>query len=235
MKHILLYSIILLTGLGGFTAHAQVGINTIKPTAALDVNGNVRIRNLDPSMDNFLNNGGALFIMGVDKDGNIVPIEIGPNIKLQDNKLVVDLPADEPIELPDNQILSELYTSPSEPLINDMDLGIVILPGDPRGKRPVIRLSNGANQETVEITGFKSAADGAIAHLYPTSGDLKLKTNSSKSQPDNRIAAYGDIELRRFEMVQLMYDGQINRWVVMSSQDKPGDTNNGGNDDDDDD
>ncbi|WP_194851182.1 hypothetical protein [Nonlabens antarcticus] len=203
----------------GLISTAQIGVNTNKPTANLDVNGTLRIRSLEKTVDGFQASGTVLYIMGVDEKGNVIPIEISENIVLEGNKLKVQLPEVETAvtELPNGGNLSDNYSGGKDGLINDLDLGIVILPGDPRGRRPVIRLSNGDSNRSVEITGFKASFDGAQAWLYPTSGNIKLKKKSSKSIAANQILTDKDITVKPFEMVQLMYDGTAQKWLIMSA------------------
>ncbi|KQC34303.1 hypothetical protein AAU57_13865 [Nonlabens sp. YIK11] len=205
----------------GFFAQAQIGVNTNAPTANLDVNGTLRVRSLDKTNESFQATGDVVYIMGVDANGNVIPIEIDENIVLEGNKLRVQLPATDPTpsELPNGQTLEELYEPGSDALINDMDLGIVILPGDRRGSKPVIRLSNDTNNEEVTITGFKAASDGTMAFIYPTSGTVKILKENESSSEENRI--YGgisanDYTVKKNEMLLVMYDAQIKRWVVVS-------------------
>jgi|GEM_PF-1972484 len=213
-------TLILVTGL---ISSAQIGVNTNAPTANLDINGTLRVRSLEKTSNGFQASGTVLYIMGVDELGNVIPIEIGENIILKNNKLVVQLPeVDTSIGgLPNARELSDNYVNPTDPLINDLDLGIVILPGDPLGKRPVTRLSNGSVEEKVKITGFKSAPDGTMVYLYPTSGDVQLLGNSDNSQPENRIlinsdSNNNDLKVKKNQMVLIMYDGLLKRWVVVS-------------------
>lgn len=212
-------SIILIAAFG-FISSAQIGINTNSPTANLDVNGTLRVRSLEKTVNGFEANGTVLYIMGVDEKGNVIPIEIGENIILEDNKLKVRLPETETsiVELPNGANLSDNYSSGSDGIINDLDLGIVILPGDRRSTWPVIRLPNGDNDEEVNITGFKAVPDGTMAFLYPTSGDVQLKSDSDNSRPENRILGDDDDDrkIKKNEMMLMMYDGTIKRWVVVS-------------------
>lgn len=209
----------------GFISSAQIGVNTNEPTANLDVNGTLRVRSLQKPTTGFETDKTVIYIMGVDDKGNVIPIEIGENIILQNNKLEVELPATDPTPsgLPNGGTLSENYSDNKDAIINDLDLGIVILPGDRRGSWPIFRMDNGSNDEEVTITGFKAAQDGTIVYLYPTSGKIELKKNSSKSQSDNRIQIYNDLKIEKNGFVQLMYDGVIKKWLVVSSQAKSDD------------
>ncbi|PRP67169.1 hypothetical protein BST86_08690 [Nonlabens agnitus] len=202
----------------GFFAQAQIGVNTNAPTANLDVNGTLRVRSLDKTNESFQATGDVVYIMGVDANGKVIPIEIDENIVLEGNKLRVQLPEVETsiAELPNGTNLEDNYAPGENGVINDLDLGIVILPGDRRGTWPVIRLPNGDNDAKVDITGFKAVPDGTMAFIYPTSGDIQLKKDSDESQPENRIAGENDHNIKKNEMMLLMYDGEIKKWIVVS-------------------
>ncbi|SCX88693.1 hypothetical protein SAMN05192588_0104 [Nonlabens sp. Hel1_33_55] len=196
----------------------NIGVNTNSPTANLDVNGTLRIRSLKKANGEFGATGNVVYIMGVDENGNVVPIEIGENIVLESNKLVVQLPETDTsvAELPNGGTLEDNYAPGSDGIINDLDLGIVILPGDRRTTWPIVRLPNGDNESKVDITGFKEAPDGTMVYLYPTSGDIQLKKGSDESQPNNRIAGENDHNIKKNDLMLLMYDGNIKKWVVVS-------------------
>ncbi|AZQ44937.1 hypothetical protein [Nonlabens ponticola] len=197
---------------------AQIGVNTNEPTANLDVNGTLRVRSLEKTTNGFQANGTVLYIMGVDQDGNVIPIEIGENIVLENNILKVQLPEQDnsPEELPNGGQLNELYESGDEAVINNLDLGIV-LPGDGRASWPVFKLENGSNDEEVQITGIRPAPNGTMAYLYPTSGSIMLRKNDNDSEPENRIEAQNNIKIKKNEMALIMYDAQIQKWIVVSS------------------
>ena len=204
----------------GIISNAQIGVNTNKPTANLDINGTLRVRSLEKKTDGFQATGQVLYIMGVDAEGNVIPIEIGDNIILQNNKLVAQLPEEDstPAELPGGS-LEDNYAPGDDALINDLDLGIVLLPGNRRRVGSVIRMDNGTNTDDVQITGFKAAPDGTMAFLYPTSGDLSLVKDSNASEEENRIFDDGsnnDIKIKKDEMMLIMYDGVKKRWMVAS-------------------
>ncbi len=198
--------------------YAQVGINTINPTAGLDINGTLRIRSLELTSDGFrINGGNAIYIMGVDKMGNVIPIEIGENVKLENNKLKSVMPEFQPlIGLPDGVDMSDIFSSDGSFEINNLDVGIVVLPGG-RRSRPIIRLNNGSDTGDVDITGIMAAEDGQQITLYPTSGKIKLRKLDSASLSDNQFAMQNNINVKQYEMVTLMYDNIIKKWVVVSA------------------
>ncbi len=215
------YYIILALLLSSGIASAQIGVNTNKPTANLDVNGTMRVRSLELKQDGFQAKGTVLYIVGVDEKGNLIPIELDENIILDNNRLKVKAPESSSSlrGLPENNNLSDLYSgerSGSSEVINDLDLGIVILPGGGRD-RPVIKLENGTNTDKVEITGFKSAPDGTMVYLYPTSESIKIRPEHAGSREENRVMANGVINIKKNEMLLMMYDAALSRWVVASS------------------
>ncbi len=218
MKKTTLLSLTLILA-AGLLSSAQIGVNTNSPTANLDVNGTLRVRSLEKAPNgSFQANGNVLYMMGVDANGNVIPIEIGENIVLINNKLQVQLPEEEPVitELPNGGTLEGNYSDNNDALINDLDLGIVILPGDRRGHRPVVRLSNGDNDEKVTISGIKALEDGTMAYLYATSGEVELKTEDSESLEENQFESDGNFKIKKNEMLLVMYDGEIKKWVIVS-------------------
>lgn len=183
-------------------AFAQVGINTNTPTAALDVNGTMRVRQ-------FTNGNGAKFILGMDEEGNLVQVQMGEDVELNDNFVKsTSLFADVATNIPD---LSTLIGANGS--VNNLNL--VILPGAPNNRKSIFRLPNGTNTAEIEITGIAGGTLGRRIWLYPTSGKIKLINDSTDSLPGNQIRDNKHLRVDRYSMVQLVYDGT--HWVVMSN------------------
>jgi hypothetical protein len=180
-------------------AFSQVGINTTEPTATLDVDGNIRIR----QMNSTLTSSVAEKVVGMDEDGNFVLIEVDENVILQENKL---------------RVVENRYRFSSVTVIgaelNNMDL--LILPGEPNDDKKVIRIHTPAALRTpIEITGILAGDDGQTVWLYPQTGSIKLMGLDNASDPENQFMIPGQLTLQQYDMIQLMYDANLQKWVVM--------------------
>jgi hypothetical protein len=188
-------------------AFAQVGINTSNPQAELDVNGSLIVRSLN--IDHTTRR--AIRLVGVDATGRMVPVDMGENVALEDNKVVAKKQRLEFGELPTLII-------PGNGRIDNLD--IVILPGEPNHGKSIIRLvhpnptTSGSNQLT--ISGIKSAPDGTQIWLYPTEGDLVLLALNTNSSTENQIQNNIRLRCSQYEMIQLVYDRAAEKWVVMN-------------------
>ncbi|MFT4805777.1 hypothetical protein [uncultured Nonlabens sp.] len=188
-------------------AFAQVGINTTDPQAELDVNGSLIVRSLNTNYTTRR----AVRLVGVDATGRMVPVAMGENVELEDNKVVAKKQRLEFGELPSLII-------PGNGRIDNLD--IVILPGEPNHGKSIIRLvhpnptTSGSNQLT--ISGIKSAPDGTQIWLYPTEGDLVLLALNTNSSTENQIQNNIRLRCSQYEMIQLVYDRAAEKWVVMN-------------------
>ncbi|MDC7996146.1 hypothetical protein [Altibacter sp. HG106] len=183
---------------------AQVGIGTTEPTSMLDVDGGIRIRITDSdglrnSRDQEIQ---ALFVIGVDDEGNFIQVKVDENLTLQDNELRAYDRKKEVGDVPDFNTNGRVNNA-----------SLLIWPGGANGQKAVIRLRN--SQGDLEFTGIAGGEDGMVVWLYPTDGDLELKRNSTYSDPENRFELQTDVDVEQYSMVQLMYDGTIQRWVLM--------------------
>ncbi len=175
---------------------AQVGINTTQPTASLDVNGDFRVRNLAHS------DSEAKSVIGVDDQGNFIQVEMGSNVKLENNKIV-------------SRNLS-LSVETLEPVDFTQVNNMIVWPGGGLDKKSMIRIPSSVGD--IDITGIQAGEDGDIIYLYPVDGDITLIPNSTDSDDANRILDSSYLRIREREMVQLFYDGVDNKWVVMRNK-----------------
>jgi len=180
-------------------AFSQVGINTTDPTATLDVDGNIRVRNMNDSFSDSV----AEKIVGMDEDGNFVMIDVDENVILEENKL---------------RVVENRYRfadiSKIEDELNNLDL--LILPGEPNDDKKVIRIYNPDTvRGNIEITGIKAGEDGQTVWLYAQDGSIRLVGLDDDSEPENQFMISGQITIQQYEMIQLMYDTTIQKWVVM--------------------
>jgi hypothetical protein len=181
-------------------AFSQVGINTTEPTATLDVDGNIRIRKMNSTFTNSV----AVTIVGMDEDGNFVLIDVDENIILQDNKL---------------RAVERRYRSADVSIIGDglNNMDLLILPGEPNDDKKIIRLSTPALlRAPLEITGIVAGDDGQTVWLYiQNDTSIKLMGLNINSDPENQFMIPGQVVLQQYDMIQLMYDANIQKWVVM--------------------
>jgi len=194
MKNLAPLFIALLIAVQSFS---QVGINTTEPTATLDVDGTIRVRDMD------LDNSEAEKIVGLDEDGNFVEVKVEENLILHDNEL---------------RAVESIYrfTSISLTVINVNNLDLVILPGEPNDDKKVIRIMNSTGDDII-ITGLKAGQDGQTLWLYAYSGNVKLVGNSPLSDPENRFLMANDVDMPQYTLIQLLYDATIQKWLIMSA------------------
>ena len=109
---------LLISLLFAFQAFSQVGIGTTEPTATLDVDGTIRVRNM---IDSFTLSE-AEKIVGLDVDGNFVMIDVDENVILEENKL---------------RVVENRYRFAGIIAIGDElhNLDLLILPGEPNDDR----------------------------------------------------------------------------------------------------
>lgn len=190
---------LLITLLFAVQAFSQVGINTTNPTATLDVDGNIRVRHM---FDNFTD-ALAEKIVGMDEDGNFVMIDVGENVILEDNKL---------------RVVENRYRFAEITIIGDEvdNLDVRILPGEPNDDKKVIRIhALDGLRNNIEITGIIAGEDGQNLWLMAMDGSIKLVGLSGNSDPENQFLISGQIFLQQYEMIQLLYDLSLQKWLVM--------------------
>jgi len=179
----------------------QVGINTTDPQADLDINGTVRVRQFANSLNNEID---GMMLVGVDEEGNFVQIEVGENIILEDNVLRV---VENKYRITEVNLLSTIVNN----------LALVILPGEPNDDKKVVKLRNLLGLPgPFSVSGIEAAEDGQIVWIVAYDTNIKLLANDLLSLPQNRIMMNGNLVLQQYDMVQLIYDGTAQRWMVMS-------------------
>lgn len=192
-----------------YTGHTQVGINTTHPTSTLDVAGTLRVRGA--KSDALLNPIQATKIVGMDDEGNFVEVTLGENLYLESN-VIKHSPQ-----------IERIYNRPSISQSTWHNAPDIIWPGGTGHGKPVVKITNSSGD--LEITGIDMSvfatpmdAHGYVVTLYSVSGELKLKSEDSNSNTMNQfiLSDGNDVNLKRYEMVKIMYDGQLERWLVMS-------------------
>lgn len=186
--------------------HAQVGINTSDPKADLDVNGTMRVSELSGE------NLQAKKLLGVSEDGIILELDMDENIYI-DGDVVKSHTRRERVYLRNVLGIPVLDNALS-----------IIWPGGAGDGKSVIRIDNLLLPNTtltgLEMNVFASPLDahGMTVTLYSISGLITLKSDDPASTPENRFRLAGgvDVVVQQYDMVKLMYDGLLERWLVMS-------------------
>ena len=90
---------------------------------------------------------------------------------------------------------------------------MVILLGEPNDDKRVIRIVNISGN--LDVTGIEAGVDGQRIWFYPQSGRVRLLRSNGASLPANQIIGTGSYVIFQFEMIELMYDGLLAKWVIM--------------------
>lgn len=190
----------------GMQINAQVGINTTEPHATLDVNGTMRLQTRTMANTN------AKKLLGVDEDGMIVELEMDDNLYIEDNKVKYS---------GRKEGINNVELSIADVIIDN--LASIVWPGAAGDGKGITRLNSSVAND-IELTGIDISnfatpmdAHGITVYLYSVSGDLTLKSESTSALENQFILGDGnDVNLKKYEMVKLMYDGILQKWIVMS-------------------
>ena len=177
---------------------SQVGINTTDPSATLDVNGTIRVRDFK------IGQGiEAKKIVGIDEEGNFVEVQVGENIILKENNLRVV----------ENRFHSSSTTTITAGTVHNYKL--LILPGEPNDDKKIIKIitSGGA----VDMTGIEAGEDGQMIWLMAYTDRVKLLPLNASSDPENQLLLNNAVSFFQYEMVQLVYDGSLQKWLLMGN------------------
>ncbi|MGJ8667660.1 MAG: hypothetical protein ACSHW7_14920 [Patiriisocius sp.] len=184
---------------------AQVGINTDDPQATLDVNGTMRIQSRT------MVSGEAKKILGVDENGMILELEMDDNLYIDNNKIFYNNRKENITDL-------TVFTTG-----NMNNLPSIIWPGAAGNGRAVVRISNNLNGGSLTITGIDMSsfatpfdAHGYTLMLYCVTGNMQLSNLDGNSLISNQfIGQSASTNVKQYEIVKLMYDGYLEKWLVM--------------------
>ena len=176
---------------------SQVGINTTQPSATLDVNGNIRVREMKSNFADYQ----AIKIVGLDSIGNFVEVEIDENVILEENKLRV--------------VENKYRFAETQPITTTIvhNLSLIILPGEPNDDKKVIKIITSGGD--INLTGIEAGEDGQTVWLLPYTGKVKLLGMDAGSDPENQFMFTGMRQVLQYGMIQLLYDGTLQKWLVM--------------------
>ena len=189
----------------GIQMQAQVGVNTKNPQATLDINGTLRVQTRS------MVNGEVKKLLGVDEQGVIIEVELDENLYIEDNVVKY------------NGRKESVYSMPAFAANDAANLAGIIWPGGAGNGKSVVRIENLFND--LEITGIDVSlfptpmdAHGYTISLYNISGELNLKSEDNTSLNENQfiLSDGNDVNIKQYEMIKLMYDGILQKWIVMS-------------------
>lgn len=197
---ILLY-IFLLTP---FFIFSQVGINTTTPQETLHVEGTLRVTNTTTKT--------ADKISGLDANGTVAGVTVGQNLELTGN------------------VLSSTATGSAYYFV-----ATISLPGGTSGQdynnlnldllggnisKTLFRLTD--RTAGYNITGISGGTDGRHIVLFNVStSNLKIYDEDTRSLANNRIITLnnGFVNTSGQGTAELVYDGSLNRWILIGFRD----------------
>ena len=196
MRNVMPLLIFLIIGISCFS---QVGINTTEPSKTLDVNGSIRVRGMNErSQPGIL----AKRLLGVDEDGTMIEVEVEERLNLDKNRLYID----DLYRWRDSDILD---------VLNINQLRIVILPGEPNDDKRIMNIVSPLG--LLNINGIAAGVDGESIWLFSGAGILQLQGLNLFAAPQDQILRSGTYTLQRYDMVQLVYNGTLQKWIIMDN------------------
>ena len=194
MKYLIL-AVILIPNL----IFAQVGVGTTSPQETLDVNGSLRISNINKSL--------ATKVVGTDANGTINEIVVGDNLEMIGGSL--------------NATGSTKYfvqtlpfpTTSSGHQFHNVSLDLNGFNKD----KTVFRISGAMHG--FEFTGISGGTDGKHIVLVNVSAEnFKLPNEHTGSIAQNRILtlAGGFEQTAGQGVAELVYDGSLQRWIIFN-------------------
>ena len=178
---------------------AQVGIGTTNPQETLHVVGSLRVENTTTNT--------ATKIMGTDGNGTLNGVNVGANLQLAGGTL-------EATGSNKYFVNTETFiTSSAGHRFHNVDLDLIGANQD----IVVFRLSGMTHN--FEFTGITGGTDGKhIILLNVTANNFKLTDESTGSLAANRIItlAGGFEATSGIGVAELVYDGTINRWIIIN-------------------
>jgi len=194
---------------------AQVGINTTNPQQTLDVNGTVKVSDLQTHANN------TVQIVGRTANGVLGDIKIGNNLAINNGTIEVNIPPPPPPVLPKGTnykpvIITDNFANQTK---NNYDFQLNGANED--ATVFILRQSWGSTQPTT-FTGFTGGVDGRVIILLTDSQNLNINivNQSWNSQPNNRIVCSGNpggtINVNGFGSLTFVYVGATNRWHLIN-------------------
>ena len=188
----------ILFGLYSIVSIAQVGINTTSPAETLEVNGTFKVSNTTQGTVT------TTKMAGLNNAGNLRDIAIGTNLVLKNNVLSSKSAFD--------HSFGDITSNGS----NDKDdVDLLLETGETNEEKSIIRINS--NNGDQKFTGIKAGYDGQHIWLSPQDGKLTLKTLDTNSLVANRIEDNNKPGCLVYGMIELVYDGTRNLWIIMQN------------------
>ncbi|PKA83665.1 hypothetical protein ATE92_1830 [Ulvibacter sp. MAR_2010_11] len=193
MKKLLAPAFMLLSIIG----FGQVGIGTTNPQETLHINGTLRVTNTSaPTVT-------STKISGFDSNGTLREVSLGSRLVLTNNVLETKSGVD------------YSFGAVTFSVKTNHNTDLLIGEGEANEGKSIIRIFN-TSGETV-LTGIKAGYDGQSIWLYPQDDKIDLKTNDSGSLAMNRFEENNNNKGKVYTMIQIVYDGARQKWIIMQS------------------
>tara|TARA_R110000787_G_scaffold109035_2_gene217556 strand:- start:42781 stop:43416 length:636 start_codon:yes stop_codon:yes gene_type:complete len=193
-----------------FTIYAQIGINTINPQEALDVNGKIRVTDTDIGVGRTM-----VSIIGIDDNETLSKINLSTDFVITNNEITVSgTTSYSVLDIDFNNLPPEIVYTPGVDMAN-LDLGV----NNINAHETVIRFINAP--EAFYISGVQGGVAGRhILLLNPSSMHMGVRDQdygSNLSANEHRILTYGAGTTDATQgqgAIELVYDGF--RWIVLN-------------------
>ena len=177
---------------------SQVGINTTTPSETLEVNGSLKVNNTTQGTVT------TTKIAGLNNTGNLKDIAVGTNLVLKNNVLSSKSAFD--------HSFGDITSNGSS---DKDDVDLLLETGETNEEKSIIRISSNSGDQ--KFTGIKAGYDGQHIWLSPQDGKLTLKTTDTNSLVANRIEDNNKPGCLVYGMIELVYDGTRNLWIIMQN------------------
>lgn len=190
------------------SALAQIGIGTTQPQEKLQVEGTLRVEGFDDGND-------TTALVGADVDGTLTALNIDNNLTIINNTL----------ELTRSYLFEIGHFDMSTVTIVSgevADLELDIEDGEVNDGKTIIYLDN--LTANIRLTGIEDGEDGMHLFLYNTNPRtiqiLDESTSGNNSEEENRIKVLMTNEtITGNGCMELLYDGNSGRWLLLSIHD----------------
>jgi len=190
-----------------FFLFSQVGINTTTPQETLHVEGTLCVTNTSTKT--------PLKISGLDSNGTLTDVFIGPNLQLTGNVLSANSPTT--TSSPTTYLTATVNLPPGSPgdEFDDLDMFVATL----NANKVVFRLTGRGN--SYDITGIAGGIDGRHLVLFNVEKvNMNLNDEDANSLPQNRIITLANnLGTSGQGTAELVYDGTLQRWVLIGFRD----------------
>jgi len=186
---------------------SQVGINTTNPQETLHVEGTLCVTNTSTKT--------PLKISGLDANGTLSDVFIGPNLQLTGNVLSANSPTT--TSSPTIYLTATINLPAGAPgdEFDDLDMSV----GTLNANKVVFRLVG--RRSSYDITGIDGGTDGRHLVLFNVEKvNMNLNDEDAGSLPQNRIITLANnVGTSGQGTAELVYDGTLQRWILIGFRD----------------